>query len=109
MVGAASKGTEPDMAGGASSSDSGVAGDARLVSEPGSPDAPSHYRPQFDELRAVAVYLVVAFHTARSLARILDACGSGAVSSMRRRLHIRVLSPTYTPNGWATPRHGAAP
>jgi peptidoglycan/LPS O-acetylase OafA/YrhL len=37
-----------------------VAGDARLVDA--AVDAPSHYRPQLDGLRAFAVYLVVAFH-----------------------------------------------
>ncbi len=39
-----------------------VAGDARGVCARGSVDAPAHYRPQLDGLRAVAVYLVVAFH-----------------------------------------------
>src|SRR3954471_13022630 len=39
-----------------------VAGDARLVSDTEADGAASHYRPQLDGLRAVAVYLVVAFH-----------------------------------------------
>ncbi len=39
-----------------------VAGSAQLADGTGAGDAPSHYRPQLDGLRAVAVYLVVAFH-----------------------------------------------
>ena len=39
-----------------------AAGSAELAEESGRPDTRDHYRPQLDGLRAIAVYLVVAFH-----------------------------------------------